>query len=257
MAEVAGQQGPEKGALSSSAPVKGGHRGTATSTVMGDLPQDPLAEAKARRRAAKEKQFRQYLVDSGTYELVVKVLVGIMDRCEEEGPRPINAEELITDIFGSYRDPRWDEVESLWDSIETEKGKKAELTDRIADLQDQVEQEQKRAGAVRLWRALGGLPDAELPGKDLVTRIVGPLPKKPPDPFVEAGEPPASITLSLWVERMVQVEEEVRAWACEGLLEQLTASEEPPYKDNFEDEQLLAFLRALSSQFQPPPAAEE
>lgn len=257
---MADQQGPEKGTLSSSARTKGveqgGHRGTTTSTVVGDIPQDPLAEAKARRRAAKAKQFRQYLVDSGMYELVIKLVVGIMDRHGEEGPRPINAEELITDIFGSYRDPRWDEVEALWDSIEAEKGRKAELTDRIAELEEKVELEQKRAKAVQLWRALGGLPDVELEGKNLVTRIVGALPKKPPDSFVEAGEPPTTITLSLWTERMVNLEEELRVWACETLLEQLNASEDPPYAgDAMTDEQLLSFLRALSSQFQPP--AEE
>jgi len=252
----------EQGSIDRTQPGPGGAQRVNNSTLQseGGGFSDPLAEAKAKRRAMKSREFRQYLADSGMYELIVKLLVGIMESPEHAGgERPINAEEMITDIFGTYRDPRWDEVESLWDTIASEKTNKARLMERIAELQEQLEIEGKKVAALRLWRALDGPSDGgEVAGKDLVQKIVGPLPKKPPDAFVEAGEPPAAITFPFWTERMMQLEEGVRSWACGELLEKLKASEgEAPYAgDLMTDESLLAFLGALSSQFLVSEAGE-
>lgn len=131
---------------------------------------------KERKAERKMREFKQYLVDSGTLEALVKLLVGVQ---EAENRDRIDIQNLLQDFFGHFRDPDWDVVEGLWASIEKEEERTQELQARIAGIQGEIEVAARRLEAVELWRALAPDPKGEatsLPsmgGKDFLMRMCG------------------------------------------------------------------------------------
>lgn len=215
--------------------------------------ENPLDKKKV-RRAAKQKEFRRYLVESGMLECLVKLIVGLEEqqRSPHADAHHLNAEELMTDLFGSYRDPLWDVVEDLYGQIETEKSKYAELQEKIQEAESLVAEETKRTNAVRLWRGFGGTPDAELPGKagGVLERLCGAGAVKKMPEGVE--EPPASIAREVWVDGIANMDSAAYDWATATLLPQLQAEEPEPYAgEKAADEEFLRFMAQVAT-FKPP-----
>lgn len=196
---------------------------------------------KERRRAEKMRELRQYLVDSGVAEAVVKMFVGVL----EQDYRPPEAPNLLKDFFGDYRDP-------LWDDIEQEKTLIAKTKQDNAALQADIEELKSRVAAAergRVGKQLHAALLAKHPGEEALTAalckaaLVGAKPKPPldadlPEELDKDGVRAFCASLG--------TEDPLLVFAME-LVQELVNGTGNPYSADTANADLLAFLAALNA----------
>lgn len=198
---------------------------------------DQAAAAKERKKARKMREFKEYLVESGTLEGMVKLLVGVM----EADPDHVDAENLLQDFFGHYRDPMWDIVEELWQSNEEEQERRTTLEAQIADLEVEVATEQRNKSIGDLWAALvGGKGIKSMKGTDLLMRLCGL--KKPQDKLI----PPVELQRAKFIDVVNNYPDEMFEWV-QALKPLLLESNDPPCAgERLTEESLGRFFESIA-----------
>jgi hypothetical protein len=239
------------------------------------MPANPLADAdvpanlvpsagmmnpetvKERRRAQKMMELRQYLVDAGVVEAVVKLMVGI----QEQDYRPPEAPNLLKDFFGDYQDPLWDEIDEKRQTIAKTKRENDDLRERIKQLTSDVTAGERSADGKKLFATLvaksplaGTSPEA-ITGDILKAAIVGPKPKPPLE--VEVPAEIARGTMAAFFAALSA--EDAHLAFGRNLQHELEHGSAPPYGSpgDAQNEDLTNFLSALSSFCAAATAAEE
>ncbi|KAF4727351.1 hypothetical protein FOZ63_025001, partial [Perkinsus olseni] len=141
-----------------------------------------MDEVKARRRAMKAREFRQYLVDAGLVEAIVKMFVGLLEADQLphlDDSRPEThltmGNKILTDFFGEYRDPAWDEVGAL--EAENVKLRQSieQLKEKIPELEESIVKARTDKAGRQWWAAVAGKagnPTAEsLNAKELIAAL--------------------------------------------------------------------------------------
>jgi hypothetical protein len=195
---------------------------------------------KERRRQEKMQELRQYLVDAGVVEAVVKLFVGI----QEQDYRPPEAPNLLKDFFGDYRDPLWDEIEQARGKIAKDKKDIDELKAHIAGLEGEVAAaERGKSGKELLHALLNKVPgETQLTAAIFKTALVGPK-AKGFDP-----ELPEEVDIELIAKFFAALApQDPHLEFGVNLTHELIHGEGYPYATNPTSEDLLAFLGALNS----------
>jgi hypothetical protein len=203
----------------------------------------PDGGPKERKAVRKTREFKEYLVESGTVEAVVKLLVGMMETPSLER---IDTENLLQDFFGHYRDPMWDVVEGLWASNTAEKEKHVTLDAQMIEIENEIEIEKRRLASIEVWRALAPDPSGEskslsiLTGKDFLMKMCGL--KKPQDGLV----PPVQVVREKFVELVDGYEDgPMRDWML-ALGESLRAGADPVCGgDRMQEPELLRLFQEV------------
>jgi len=224
-----------------------------------DLPPNHISTAgmlnpetvKERRRAEKMKELRQYLVDAGVVEAVVKLFVGVL----EQDYRPPEAPTLLKDFFGDYRDPLWDDIEQERNLIFKTKKENELLGQEIEGLYAKVAAAQRGAVGKKLYNALL----AKCPGEEALTAalfkaaLVGPKPKPPLD-----AELPEDLDKAGFRDFCASLEpDDLRLRFATELCAELENGAGTPYAADTANADLLSFLAGLNAFFVERGAAAE
>merc|ERR550537_604822 len=204
-----------------------------------------------RRRQEKMQELRQYLVDSGVVEAVVKLFVGI----QEQDYRPPEAPNLLKDFFGDYRDPLWDQIEQDRAKIAKDQREIQELKAKINGLEGEVAAAERGKSGKELYQALL----SKVPGETLLTdaifktALVGPKAKgfNPP-------ELPSEIDIALFAKFFAALApQDPHLEFGVNLAHELVHGDGYPYATNVDSEDLHAFLGAINSFFAAAAGEEE
>jgi hypothetical protein len=200
---------------------------------------------KERRRAEKMKELRQYLVDAGVVEAVVKLFVGVL----EQDYRPPEAPNLLKDFFGDYRDPLWDDIEQERTLIAKTKAENESLQQEVEELHDKVAAAERGYLGKQLHAAmLAKHPDQEiLTGALAKAALVGAKPKPPLD--VELPEEVDKEGVKNFLASL-GAEDPMFAFAQE-LVSELVNGTGNPYAADSGNADLIAFLTAMNGFLAP------
>ncbi|CEM07608.1 unnamed protein product [Vitrella brassicaformis CCMP3155] len=209
-------------------------------------------EIKASRREAKMRDFRQFLVDKGVVEALVKLLIGL----QESEVAPEDPRKLVRKCFGEYRDPLWDVIEELRASSASFREQNGELETKLTQLEQDVSHAIRHRACCRLWRAIATDKDTlkeSVVGKDIVMRLTAD--KKFPRGM---DVTPHTLNKDMFVDFAMGMDEALRTDLLailypEGEKGPLTT--EIPFKGKNDDPTLNQFLDALSAYSPPPPPA--
>jgi hypothetical protein len=205
---------------------------------------------KERRRQEKMQELRQYLVDSGVVEAVVKLFVGI----QEQDYRPPEAPNLLKDFFGDYRDPLWDEIEQARGQITKDKREVEELQARIAGLEGEVAAAERAKSGKELYNALLG----KVPGETLLTDAIFKTALVGPKAKGFNPELPGEMELSVFAKFFAALApQDPHLEFGVNLAHELVHGDGYPYATNVDSEDLHAFLGAINSFFAAAAGEEE
>lgn len=195
---------------------------------------------KERRRQEKMQELRQYLVDSGVVEAVVKLFVGI----QEQDYRPPEAPNLLKDFFGDYRDPLWDQIEQDRAKIAKDQRDIEELKAKIAGLEGEVAAAERGKSGKELYQALLSKGSGETLLTDAIFKaaLVGPKAKG------FNPELPTEIDIALFAKFFAALgPQDPHLEFGVNLAHELINGEGFPYATNVDSEDLHAFLGAINS----------
>uniref|UniRef100_A0A0G4G9B7 Uncharacterized protein n=1 Tax=Chromera velia CCMP2878 TaxID=1169474 RepID=A0A0G4G9B7_9ALVE len=202
-----------------------------------------FSEAEKARQQEKLREFRSYLVESGTLEALVKLFLGIRER----SPRHEEPAKAVVKFFGDYRDPLWDEIAELGRSTDVLKKNISKQEDQLVFLEQRIAEEALRRQGRKLWKALA-IEDAELPPKGMLQRLAGKHPE-------EKKLPTVPFSKDTFVDFVCSLEEGVRVKMIETVypagIEAAPATDPPPFKSDPQNETLLAFLAATTAALTP------
>ncbi|CAD7973146.1 unnamed protein product [Amoebophrya sp. A25] len=142
-----------------------------------------LSEDKATR---KDREFRNFLVDSGSADSLLKLLLSLREHEAYGGDKfPLKREEktqvhqVLLDFYDAAPDPVWDEIHDLRGSIGKLRKTCEDLESRVSATEAKSEKWKAKAYATRAWKRLSQGAEGGVACKDLLQRVFGAYKKVP------------------------------------------------------------------------------
>ena len=161
----------------------------------------------------KEREFRQYLVDSDMTDMTVKLFLALMNSGRHDLP-----ESLLTDYFGSAPNPFYDRIDEIKQSSVELVIANQELERRLAALIQEKDELNRKRVAASFWKLLDPkLTKKDVPRKTILTILNGQAdPKKvPPELFAALPESISFKLLIALIEENPRASKIVQVWLDE------------------------------------------
>ena len=134
------------------------------------LPDKKNMQVIQKEKEHKLHSFREYLVDSGTVDALVKFLLS----CRKQSPWPEDPLDHLHDYFDNYRDPAWDEFENMQEeNKQMAEEKIPQLEETIQKLQNEVRITKRQNRAYKVYAANDTEGTEQIGTKLMIAKLSG------------------------------------------------------------------------------------